>query len=313
MLFNFIYTRIAYYMNDVENHKSYESYESSLATKIFLFQFVNSFNSLVIIAFLKRSIDFMGGCVKTLQFNKNVSMYNFCDEELENQMITIGIINFVKNFTEIGIPWLMNKWRNSGKKTSNHENILNDPVMALRSRIDYQNNLDDFNIGYVDDTFEDYLELVIQFGSVTLFAMSFSLLPILAFFTNILEIQVDKTKLLFLSKRPNPVSVNSIGNWFYIFEILSFLAIFSNVGILVFTYNNYFELDNYGKVILYMALVFFYIIVKLCVARFIPDVSDMSIEIQNRHIYVIDKNCDGVAQEPIPNKYYKVNLNVFSS
>jgi anoctamin-10 len=146
----------------------------------------------------------MGGCVKTLQFNKNVSMYNYCDEELENQMITIAIINFVKNFSEIGLPWLMNKWKNAQKrKKGNHEEVTKlDAVTALRSKIEYQNNLEDFNVGFVDGTFDDYLELVIQFGSVTLFAMSFSLLPILAFLTNILEIQVDKTKLLFLSKRP---------------------------------------------------------------------------------------------------------------
>jgi len=88
-------------MNKYENHKQYSSFESSLAAKIFIFQFVNSFNSLIIIAYFKRVVPSLGGCVKTLESEKVLNLTNYCDEELSNQMITISLINFLKNFTEV--------------------------------------------------------------------------------------------------------------------------------------------------------------------------------------------------------------------
>ncbi len=88
-------------MNIYENHKQNSSFESSLAAKIFIFQFVNSFNSLIIIAYFKRVVYNLGGCVKTLEDTKVLDIRNYCDEELTNQMMTISIINFVKNFSEV--------------------------------------------------------------------------------------------------------------------------------------------------------------------------------------------------------------------
>jgi anoctamin-10 len=298
-------------MNGYENHKTYDSYESSLASKIFIFQFVNSFNSLLIIAFVKRSINFMGGCVKTMQFGKVVSFYNYCDEELENQLVTIAIINFVKNATEIGVPWLLYKIKSARKKPTSQESEMN-PIFILRKNIEKQNNLSDFNNGFIDETFNDYLELAIQFGFVNLFAMSFSLLPIIAWLTNIIEIQVDKTKLLRLAKRPNPISVSDIGDWLNIFDFLTFLSIFTNVAILTYTYNNYYEFSNYEKTTFFMALVFFYIMVKIIIAKLIPDVSEKTLQLQKRHNFVIEKMFNGVIQQEEPKTYFKVNLNVLT-
>lgn len=302
-------------MNDFENNKTYDSYESSLAAKIFIFQFVNNFNSLIIIGFIKRYIGFMGGCVKNTQFGKSVSTYNYCDQEMENQMVTIALINFATNFSELGLPWLMNWWKNRGMKKENDGNAhemqeIVKPVEELRRAVDFQNNLGDFNDGYIDATFQDYMELCVQFGFVNLFALSFTLLPVIAFVTNILEMYVDKTKLLYLLKRPNPISTESIGNWYYILEIISFVSIFSNLGILIFTYNNYYELDTYSKIVLFMCLVFFYIIVKLVLSLLIPDVSEKDSELRLRQEYIIDKMCDGIDQESEAKIKYKVDLNV---
>jgi len=88
-------------MNIYENHKHFSSFESSLAAKIFIFQFVNSFNSLIIIAYFKKIVPNLGGCVKNLQNEKILNSNNYCDEELSNQVITIAILNFLKNFSEV--------------------------------------------------------------------------------------------------------------------------------------------------------------------------------------------------------------------
>lgn len=54
VIFNQIYNVLASVMTDFENHKTDSAFEQSLIMKTFLFQFVNSFNSIFYIAFIKK-------------------------------------------------------------------------------------------------------------------------------------------------------------------------------------------------------------------------------------------------------------------
>jgi hypothetical protein len=56
---NVIYSRVAVRLNDWENYETDEEYENSLCSKLFMFQFVNSYNSLFYIAFFKYRVE---GC-----------------------------------------------------------------------------------------------------------------------------------------------------------------------------------------------------------------------------------------------------------
>ena len=58
-IMNFIYKYVARKLTDWENHEVDTTYNANLASKLFLFQFVNSYNSLFYIAFLKSSLE---GC-----------------------------------------------------------------------------------------------------------------------------------------------------------------------------------------------------------------------------------------------------------
>merc|ERR1712213_214602 len=61
-----------------------------------------------------------------------------------------------------------------------------------------------------DGTFEDYLEMFIQFGYVTLFSSAYPLAGLCALLNNMIEIRGDAFKLCFVHKRPFGVRVNSI-------------------------------------------------------------------------------------------------------
>lgn len=63
----------------------------------------------------------------------------------------------------------------------------------------------------VDGTFADYIEIMVQFGFVTIFAIAFPLAPILAIIANIFEMQLDKHKILDLVRRPMPQGAKDIG------------------------------------------------------------------------------------------------------
>jgi hypothetical protein len=118
MIFNYIYNFLVIRLNKFVNHKYRSKFDNSLISKIFIFQFVNSFNSLFIIAFIKKYIPELGGCLKKVkmiidmennqnmnnnqsQINNILSTSNYCDEEVSNQLLIIALINFLKNFSEV--------------------------------------------------------------------------------------------------------------------------------------------------------------------------------------------------------------------
>lgn len=54
----------------------------------------------------------------------------------------------------------------------------------------------------IDGTYDDYMELMIQFSYVMIFGTAFPLAPLLAFLNNLIELKIDKWKVLFLTRRP---------------------------------------------------------------------------------------------------------------
>lgn len=64
-----------------------------------------------------------------------------------------------------------------------------------------------------EDTFEDYLEMVIQFGYVTLFSPAFPMAAMCALLNNVIEIRSDAFKLCVTFQRPFGQRVESIGTW----------------------------------------------------------------------------------------------------
>ncbi len=53
-LLNLAYSYLSRWLNNLENHPTETSYENSLILKNFMFKFINEFNTLFYIAFLKR-------------------------------------------------------------------------------------------------------------------------------------------------------------------------------------------------------------------------------------------------------------------
>lgn len=78
--------------------------------------------------------------------------------------------------------------------------------------------------------FDEYLEMVIQFGFITLFVVAFPLGPLFAFLNNILEIRIDAFKVLTQLKRPLPKPAKDIGIWLPILNIISKLGVITNVN-----------------------------------------------------------------------------------
>jgi len=91
---------------------------------------------------------------------------------------------------------------------------------------------------FEDGLFDDFLELAVQFGMVTMFASAYPLVATFAILNNIVEIRSDSLKLLVSMRRPAPRPAASIGAWLSILQNLGVVAIVTNCALLVCLYDD---------------------------------------------------------------------------
>ncbi|XP_067675844.1 anoctamin-4-like isoform X3 [Haliotis asinina] len=243
-----VYLVIAEVLTNFETHRTQTEWEDSFTLKMFLFQFVNHYASLFYIAFFKGKLTGRPG-----KYNREIlgSRQEECDPAgcLIELCIQLGIIMVGKqtfnNFKEVILPKLMN-WFKSRKVTEEEKETL--PRWE-----------EDYNLSTMPDLglFDEYLEMVIQYGFVTIFVAAFPLAPLFALLNNIIEVRLDAYKFVTQWRRPLAARAQDIGVWFGILRGISTVAVASNACIIAFTsefipklvyrfgYNNNGSLEGY--------------------------------------------------------------------
>ena len=175
-------------------------------------------------------------------------------------------------------------------------------------KVDKEFILDDYAEGGMDGTYGEYLELVIQYGYMVLFGFAFPLAIVLATINNIFEIQVDKYKLVSLVKRPIPQGAATIGMYIYIYiyilwliylgiwrhilNIISFIGVVSNVGLITITLN---MIDNENtKYMTFIGLIILLLIIKFGIDAGIADVPGFITTVIKRHKVIKERLMRGM-------------------
>eukprot|EP00054_Salpingoeca_dolichothecata_P020733 m.131337 g.131337 ORF g.131337 m.131337 type:complete len:955 (-) comp23726_c0_seq2:101-2965(-) len=229
MILNKIYGKCAFILTDWENHERQSQYERHLTLKIFLFQFVNSFSSIFYIAFFKgRFTGRPGDYNKMFGVRQDGCAEYGCLLELTIQLSVIMVgKQAINNFQELILPVIMDKLKSrSALKSANKDE---EERKSFSSPWEDEYNLADFP---ATGLFSEYLEMVMQFGFVTLFVASFPLAPLFALANNIFEIRVDATKMLRNIRRPFPLRAEDIGVWFGILNVISICAVITNAFVI---------------------------------------------------------------------------------
>ncbi|NWW67830.1 ANO6 protein, partial [Ifrita kowaldi] len=226
MILNTIYEKVAILITDFELPRTQTDYENSLTTKMFLFQFVNYYSSCFYIAFFKgKFVGHPGSPVYWLGKYRNEE----CDPggcllELTTQLaIIVGGKAIWNNIQEVLLPLV--------------KNLLGRYSAAARSEKVVPRWEHDYHLQPIGKLglFYEYLEMVIQFGFVTLFVASFPLAPLLALINNLLEIRLDAWKLTTQFRRMVPQKAQDIGAWQPILQGIAILAVVTNAMIIAFT------------------------------------------------------------------------------
>ncbi|OPJ80652.1 anoctamin-2 [Patagioenas fasciata monilis] len=81
----------------------------------------------------------------------------------------------------------------------------------------------------------EYMEMIIQFGFVTLFVASFPLAPLFALLNNIIEVRLDAKKFVTELRRPDTVREKDIGIWYNILSGIGKLSVIINAFVIAVT------------------------------------------------------------------------------
>ncbi|XP_029904048.1 anoctamin-5b isoform X2 [Myripristis murdjan] len=229
MILNFFYERVAIWITDLEIPKTHLEYENKLTTKMFMFQFVNYYSSCFYVAFFKGKFVGYPGNYSYMFGNERRLRNEECDPggcliELTTQLVIVMAGKQVWGNIQEALRPLMCNWWVSRKGRQQPENQY--------SRWEQDHDLQNFSqLGL----FYEYLEMVIQFGFITLFVASFPLAPLLALCNNILEIRVDAWKFTTQFRRPVASKARNIGAWQEILNVVAILSVVTNAFIMAFT------------------------------------------------------------------------------
>ncbi|XP_043298033.1 anoctamin-10 isoform X2 [Cervus canadensis] len=203
-IMNRLYRYAAEFLTSWENHRLESAYQNHLILKVLVFNFLNCFASLFYIAFVLRDMKLLRQSLATL-------------------LITSQILNQI---VESLLPyWLQKK----------HHVRVKKKVEALKADIDatlYEQVVLEKEMGTYLGTFDDYLELFLQFGYVSLFSCVYPLAAAFAVLNNLTEVNSDALKMCRVFKRPFSEPSASIGVWQLAFETMSVISVVTNCALI---------------------------------------------------------------------------------
>lgn len=203
---NLVYRYAAEFLTEWENHRLESSYQNHLVLKVLVFNFFNCFASLFYVAFIMQDMVLLRQSLATL-------------------LITSQILNQIM---EAFLPYWLQRRRNK-KMIRKIQKIrtLGDKELPLAEQVRLEADMSTY-LG----TFDDYLELFLLFGYVSLFSCVYPLAAVLVVLNNITEVYFDAFKMCCVFKRPFADPAANIGVWQLAFETMSVIAVVTNCALI---------------------------------------------------------------------------------
>uniref|UniRef100_A0A3P9LKH0 Anoctamin n=1 Tax=Oryzias latipes TaxID=8090 RepID=A0A3P9LKH0_ORYLA len=203
---NLLYRYAAEFLTEWENHRRESSYQNHLVLKVLVFNFFNCFASLFYIAFVMQDMLLLRQSLATL-------------------LITSQVLN---QLMEAFLPYWLQRRRNKKMiRKVLRRRAIEEKELPLAEQVRLEADMSTY-LG----TFDDYLELFLLFGYVSLFSCIYPLAAVLVVLNNITEVYSDAFKMCKLFKRPFADPAGSIGVWQLAFETISVIAVVTNCALI---------------------------------------------------------------------------------
>jgi len=157
-------------------------------------------------------------------------MNDDCVFELGYQLLFIFVVQILwGQFAETGLPWIISRLKIKQEEYNLKKQTGQAEVSEI-SNIEGQAKLSPFP-GLMDD----YNELMIQLGYVTLFTAAFPLAPIAALINNLIEVRTDAIKYMWGTQRPYYQGAEDLGSWGPIMNFMTVCSVLTNMGVIWWT------------------------------------------------------------------------------
>ncbi|XP_036393347.1 anoctamin-7 [Megalops cyprinoides] len=236
LLLSRVYTYLAQVLTRWEMHRTQTKYEDAFILKVFIFQFVNFYSSPVYIAFFKgRFVGYPGKYHTLLGIRNEDCGPGGCLIELAQELLVIMVgKQVINNVQEFMVPKLKSWWYkrkfHSGKEVDGNLEVPEEGQQ--QSTMPWET---DYKLLLCEGLFNEYLEMVLQFGFITIFVAACPLAPLFALLNNWVEIRLDAQKFVCQYQRPVAERAQDIGIWFNILQVITHLAVISNAFLIAFT------------------------------------------------------------------------------
>eukprot|EP00343_Euplotes_focardii_P001911 CAMPEP_0205804272 /NCGR_PEP_ID=MMETSP0205-20121125/7132_1 /ASSEMBLY_ACC=CAM_ASM_000278 /TAXON_ID=36767 /ORGANISM="Euplotes focardii, Strain TN1" /LENGTH=381 /DNA_ID=CAMNT_0053073597 /DNA_START=889 /DNA_END=2031 /DNA_ORIENTATION=- len=196
MIVGKFYEPIAEYATQRENHKTKEAHSNSVNLKKFIFNFIFYFSHLFYVAFQR--LDLAG---------------------LRKELIILALADeFRRIASESAVPTILKNGFHLEKK---YKSVIEEELGEL--------SLPEYTY------FEDYLELVIQYGYVSMFSVAFPLGAFITYIFLFFERRSDAYKIEKLCRRPLSLNTSDIGIWDEVMKLISFVSVFTNLFLFAYS------------------------------------------------------------------------------
>ncbi|XP_052808773.1 anoctamin-1-like isoform X3 [Mya arenaria] len=230
IILNMIYSRVAVWLTDFECLRTQSLYDNSINIKLFSLQFVNYYSSIIYIAFFKGRLVGRPGMynmafgARQEECGAGGCLIELC---LQLAIIMAGKQIIQNNLLEIVLPKTIKFLKRMYRKKIMKETDEKKARMSAWEK--------DYQLAEHTSLYHEYLEMVLQFGFLTIFVAAFPLGPLCCLLNNIIEIRADALKFSTDLRRPLAERASDIGIWYEILYSISRLAIVSNAFIIALT------------------------------------------------------------------------------
>lgn len=139
-------------------------------------------------------------------------------------------------------------------------------------------------------------------GYSTLFVVAFPLAPIIVFLALLVNMYVDRNRILTHSSRPMPQSARNIGAWQLAFEVLSYVTVVTTACIVIFTNQGPIFGMNFNpqqRLIFFIVAEHVVFVIKYGISAFIPDQTQTTLLQLDRQKYLVQKHIFGLFDVPL--------------
>jgi len=202
------YRNIATALTSWENHRTQEDFENAMILKRFFFEAFDSYIALFYIAFYERDV-----------------------KNLRSELVSLFQVDVFRRLVlETLLPLATQHYSRLKEEYSYAQQKKNDEDEITHKVVPKKDFIEEQLTWEEHEEFDEYLEMVITFGYVVLFAGCFPIASFLTMLTNIVEVYSDHFKLRRAYKRPVAYATNGMPEmWHFIANCLCWMCVLTNV------------------------------------------------------------------------------------